>query len=166
MTPQVFSHGATMFRFFPDLGRRAMIDFGLSGLLDRIERDFGKRMAKGLTILIGVTIACACLSVIGTVLSTAWMFVLGASEDTTWLGTAYYVVGLLVQLVAVALVPSAFATVIEQRRTNGSVQRALEEGRQILDRAERHAADIERMAEEAKRELLAAQVRTEVHASR
>ena len=62
-----------------------MMDFGLAGLLDRVERDFGSRWAKVLTILIGPAIVAGCLTLVGNFISTTaiWLNAI-TSESTLW----------------------------------------------------------------------------------
>jgi hypothetical protein len=67
------------------VGAKVMMDFGLHGLLDRIERDFGARWAKILTILIAMAIVAGCLTIVGNLISafSLWMSDI-TSESTIW----------------------------------------------------------------------------------
>lgn len=67
-----------------------MMDFGLSGLLDRIERDFGPRWAKTLTIMITVAIIAGCLTIVGNLISAFSLWMSGiTSESTLWAKILY-----------------------------------------------------------------------------
>ena len=62
-----------------------MTDFGFGAILDRIERDFGRSWAKGLTIMVAIGMLAACLTLVGNLISSAALWLSGiASESTLW----------------------------------------------------------------------------------
>ena len=65
-TPHLLAHKAlSALGCIERLGYRAMMDFGLAGFLDRIERDFGRFWAKSLAVLVALAIVAGCLTLIG-----------------------------------------------------------------------------------------------------
>ena len=123
------------------IGQR-VIDFGLSGLLDRIERDFGKRTAKGLTLLIAVAVVSVCLSVTFNMLWTAVGFATGAIVERGWLqlliSGAVNFATLLVLLGAIGFVPMS----LHARRGLKEIDEAYSEQLTILRRMQQREKNL------------------------
>lgn len=89
-----------------------MMDFGLQGLLDRIERDFGKRWARALTALIGVAIVAGCLTIVGNLISEFSMWLSGITSESTIWGKLFVVGKYVVSISFLILLANSFASVI------------------------------------------------------
>lgn len=135
MTPQN-AGGWTIVNILHRVGEQVMMDFGLSGLLDRIERDFGKKWAKSITILIGVAIVAGCLTLVGNLISAFSLWLSGiTSESTVWAKLVFvgkYLLGFsLLIILANNLV--SLATV---RNFNAMAVRHLVDSEDLLRRSE------------------------------
>jgi hypothetical protein len=69
------------------LGTTAVIDFGLAGLFERFEREFGRTVTRALLALIGVTIVVVSLGLIAQFLWALYQWTTDTIEGTStvWL---------------------------------------------------------------------------------
>lgn len=155
MTPQATA-GRTILGALADLGSRAMIDFGLAGLLDRIERDFGPRWAKALVAVMGLTIVVVCLSLIGSTISSLYGTLVGAVSQGGWGRMLWYLAQLLVGVLILAFFANNVVTAFEIRRSLTRVRDADAKSAEHLASLEELQARYGRQIEEM--EALAAAV--------
>lgn len=147
MTPLGATSAATMVGLLSNLGERVMIDFGIAGLLDRIERDFGRRAAKALTAIIGLTIVSACASVIAPLVYSAWSFAVQATDEYGWASKLLRGVSVFTQLAALVALGAIVANMIDQKRGVKLIKDDVNEAKEITREARALLDDIRKRDE-------------------
>jgi len=94
------------------LGEHAMMDFGLQGLLDRIERDFGNRVAKALTLLVALAIVAGCLTLVGNLISAFSVWISGITSESTLWAKLLYIGKYLIGLGLLVILANNFASLV------------------------------------------------------
>jgi hypothetical protein len=108
-----------------------MMDFGLAGLLDRIERDFGLKAAKLLTLLIGIAIVAGCLTLIGNLVEAFFGWLSGITSESTFWAKVYYIGKHAVGVCLLAILGRNLATASLVRSHYKSAQQSILEAESI-----------------------------------
>jgi hypothetical protein len=116
---------------FAEHGCRAMMDFGLAGLFERFEREFGQWAARWLLALIGLTIVAVCCSLI---VSSIYPVILWTTK--TWMGShiAWIVAEVLRFIFVIGMLTSGcyiIASAIESNQILKEVKSALRDSEEI-----------------------------------
>ena len=131
MTPQL-NVGWRIVGVLQRTGEHLMMDFGLSGLLDRIERDFGAKTAKALTTLIAIAIVAGCLTLIGNLISSFFVWLSGITSESTIWGQVFYVGKYLVGFALLIAVANNFAHMASARAYQAVMQGHAQEASDLV----------------------------------
>lgn len=142
----------SIFQTAAAVGRRTMMDFGLQGILDRIERDFGSRWARSLTILIALAICAACFMLIGNFLATLAGWYSSIPPDP-WLGRLWTIVQYAAGLAFVVLLGNNLVTGILTRRMDRLAKATFDEAQAELRRVHFFLTALEETKADASKRL-------------
>jgi septal ring factor EnvC (AmiA/AmiB activator) len=136
------------------------MDFGISVLLDRLERDYPRR-AKAMVHLLSLTVVVTCLGIIVAALTTAYTWIAGTLGESGWGNVAWTVSKVAFGVLALATLSSVVASALETRRRLDRVRELQANVENNLNRFETQRARIEGILADALTRVEAEQAEVE-----
>lgn len=138
------------------IGERALMDFGFGAILDRIERDFGAKWAKFLTVLSAIGIAAGCFTLVGNLISSAALWLDGVTSGVTLWDKFVLLSKYLLGFGLVIVLGRNLATVATVRGYTQTIQHQVHQSDALLAQADDVRSGYEENMDEFRRLILKA----------
>lgn len=113
-----------------------MIDFGLAGLFERFEKEFGRTITRAILALIGVTIVVVSLGLIAQFLWALYVWTTTTLEGTSMLWLVPKFLGFVGGFAAIVSALMIFSWSFESKAMIRRAQSHLQEARESAERSE------------------------------